>query len=37
MTDSQYKSGKIYTIRYKNDCNLTYVGSTIQLLHKRFL
>ena len=36
MTDNQYKSGKIYTIRYKNDCNLTYVGSTIQLLHKRF-
>ena len=36
MTDNQYKSGKIYAIRYKNDCNLTYVGSTIQLLHKRF-
>ncbi len=28
MSD-KYKNGKIYTIRYKNDDSLIYVGSTI--------
>ena len=36
MTDNKYKNGKIYTIRYKNDDNLIYIGSTIQPLYKRF-
>ena len=31
-----YNNGKIYTIRFKSDNNLIYVGSTIQPLHKRF-
>ena len=35
MSD-KYKNGKIYTIRYKNDDSLTYVGSTIQPLFKRW-
>lgn len=35
MTE-RYKNGKIYTIRYKNDDNLIYVGSTCLQLHKRF-
>ena len=32
----KYKNGKIYTIRYKNDNNLIYVGSTVGPLYKRF-
>jgi gas vesicle protein len=31
----KYKNGKIYTIRYKNDDSLIYVGSTVQPLYKR--
>jgi Zn-finger nucleic acid-binding protein len=31
-----YKAGKIYTIRYRNDDSLIYVGSTIQPLYKRW-
>ena len=31
-----YKNGKIYTIRYKNDDTLIYVGSTTQPLYKRW-
>ncbi len=34
MSD-KYKNGKIYTIRYKNDNSLIYVGSTVQPLFKR--
>ena len=33
---NKYKNGKIYTIRYKNDNRLIYVGSTVQPLYKRF-
>jgi hypothetical protein len=37
MTDeNRYKNSKIYTIRYKNDDSLIYVGSTIQPLYKRW-
>jgi hypothetical protein len=37
MTDENiYKNSKIYTIRYKNDNSLIYVGSTIQPLNKRW-
>ena len=32
----KYKNGKIYTIRYKNDDSLIYVGSTVQPLYKRW-
>ncbi len=32
----KYKNGKIYTIRYKNDDSLIYVGSTVGPLHKRW-
>ena len=35
MSD-KYKNGKIYTIRYKNDDSLIYVGSTVQPLFKRW-
>ena len=35
MSD-KYKNGNIYTIRYKNDDSLIYVGSTIQQLFKRW-
>ncbi len=35
MSD-KYKNGKIYTIRYKNDESLIYVGSTVQPLFKRW-
>ncbi len=35
MSD-KYKNGKIYTIRYKNDDSLIYVGSTIQPWFKRW-
>ena len=31
-----YKNGKIYTIRHKQDSSLVYVGSTCQDLYKRF-
>lgn len=31
-----YKNGKIYTIRYRNDDSLIYVGSTTNSLAKRF-
>ncbi len=31
-----YSNGKIYTIRNRNNNTEIYVGSTIQLLHKRF-
>ena len=31
----KYKNGKIYTIWYKNDDSLIYVGSTVQPLYKR--
>ena len=34
MTYNKCKTGKIYTIRKKNDDNFIYVGSTIQPLHK---
>ena len=34
--NNRYKNGKIYTIRYRNDNNIIYVGSTIQPLYKRF-
>ena len=36
MIDNKYKNGKIYTIRFYDDNNLIYVGSTIQSLYKRF-
>ncbi len=32
----RYKNGKIYTIRYRNDDSLIYVGSTVQSLFKRW-
>ncbi len=35
MSD-KYKNGKMYTIRYKNDDSLIYVGSTVQPLFKRW-
>lgn len=31
-----YSKGKIYTIRYRNDSSLIYVGSTCQELYKRW-
>ncbi len=34
---SKYKSGKIYTIRYKQDNDLVYVGSTTQELCRRMI
>jgi hypothetical protein len=34
--DNKYKNGKIYTIRYRNDDTLIYVGSTVVPLCKRF-
>ena len=34
--NNKFKNGKIYTIRYRNDENLIYVGSTVQPLYKRF-
>jgi hypothetical protein len=34
--NNRYKNGKIYTIRYRNDDSLIYVGSTTQPLYKRF-
>jgi len=35
MTE-RYKNGKIYTIRYRNDSTLIYVGSTCLPLYKRW-
>ena len=34
--DNRYKNSKIYTIRYRNDNSLIYVGSTTQPLYKRW-
>ena len=34
--DKRYKNSKIYTIRYRNDNSLIYVGSTTQPLYKRW-
>jgi hypothetical protein len=34
--DNKYKNGKIYTIRYRNDDALIYVGSTVVPLCKRW-
>jgi hypothetical protein len=36
MTHNKYNNGKIYTIRYKHDETLIYIGSTTHPLHKRF-
>jgi hypothetical protein len=37
MTENnRYKNGKIYTIRYRGDDSLIYVGSTCLPLHQRF-
>ena len=33
--DNKFKNAKIYTIRYRNDDSLIYVGSTVQPLYKR--
>ncbi len=33
---NKYNNGKIYTIRYRDDNNLIYVGSTVQPLYKRW-
>ena len=35
-SEERYKNGKIYTIRYRGDDNLIYVGSTVQSLPVRF-
>ena len=35
MSD-KYKNANIYTIRYKNDDSLIYIGSTVQPLFKKF-
>ncbi len=29
--NNRYKNGKIYTIRYRNDDSLIYVGSSVNL------
>ena len=34
--DNRYKNSKIYTIRYRNDSSLIFVGSTTQPLYKRW-
>ena len=36
MSEERYKNGKIYTIRYLNDNNLIYVGSTCLPFYKRW-
>ena len=36
MSD-EYKNGRIYTIRYKNDDSLIYVGSTIRPINTKFV
>ena len=33
---NKYNNGKIYTVRFQDDVNLVYVGSTIQPLYKRW-
>jgi hypothetical protein len=35
-SEERYKNGKIYTIRYRGDDNLIYVGSTCLPLYKRW-
>ncbi len=35
MSEERYKNGKIYTIRYRGDDSLIYVGSTCLPLYKR--
>ena len=35
-SEERYKNGKIYTIRYRNDDSLIYVGSTCLPLYKRW-
>ena len=35
-SEERYKNGKIYTIRYKGDDSLIYVGSTCLPLYKRW-
>ena len=34
MSGERYKNGKIYTIRYRNDDSLIYVGSSCLPLYK---
>ena len=34
-SEERYKNGKIYTIRYRGDDSLIYVGSTCLPLYKR--
>ncbi len=34
--DNRYSNAKMYTIRYKNDDSMIYVGSTIHPLYKRW-
>ncbi len=36
MSEERYKNGKIYTIRYRGDDSLIYVGSTCLPLYKRW-
>jgi hypothetical protein len=36
MSEERYKNGKIYTIRYRGDAALIYVGSTCLPLYKRW-
>ena len=35
-SEERYKNGKIYTIRYRGDDSLVYVGSTCLPLYKRW-
>ena len=35
-SEERYKNGKIYTIRYRGDDSLIYVGSTCLPLYKRW-
>jgi hypothetical protein len=37
MADNKYKTGKIYTILFKNDDNWIYVGSTILYIERWWL
>jgi hypothetical protein len=36
MSEERYKNAKIYTIRYRNDDSLIYIGSTCLPLYKRW-
>ena len=36
MSEERYKNGKIYTVGYRNDNNLIYVGLTCFPLYKRW-